>query len=243
MVMFTIETDAGEVECRMGIRAKDGTSEPTPDDIRNSSAAIVRKVTTNPIKVFLSFHMDTDLFDDETAWDDGGGTVTLDAAMIDQARLQPATDYVLYGVLEGGDSTVYKLLDFTTDNHPADIADSSIYNLPPAEHTFTIRNAEPFLFEAIGQNFSGTLKWHLDTGLLATVSNAGTALSPYRREDVYFTVEIDFHNSYNTYLRTSALGKTMIRMGSELPSASGSSIPLVLHHAFISNWPINLIVE
>ena len=102
MVMFTIETDAGEVECRMGIRAKDGTSEPTPDDIRNSSAAIVRKVTTNPIKVFLSFHMDTDLFDDETAWDDGGGTVTLDAAMIDQARLQPATDYVLYGVLEGG---------------------------------------------------------------------------------------------------------------------------------------------
>ena len=95
--------------------------------------------------------MDTDLFDGDKAWTDNSDLSTLTYAMVDNALLQPETEYKLYAVAESGSDTVYTLLTHSTDAEPelslvTDI--NSRYEMfysSPIEHTYTVRKSEPFL--------------------------------------------------------------------------------------------------
>ena len=111
IVLFSIKAENTDNanEYRLAIRA---ASENTPgvEDIRSSSATIVRTVSPTSINVHMGFHMDTTLFDDNTVWDDvsDASQHILSDAKINEAHLQPNTAYTLYGVLEnGGDRSPY----------------------------------------------------------------------------------------------------------------------------------------
>ena len=152
---FSIKAGSADAEgeYRLAVREA-GNPVPTATDIRGSSAVIVRSLSTTSINVFLSFHMDTDLFDGDKAWTDNSDLSTLTYAMVDTALLQPETEYKLYAVAESGSDTVYTLLTHSTDAEPAlslvtDI--SSSYNMfysVPLEYTYTVRKGEPFLLWA-----------------------------------------------------------------------------------------------
>ena len=147
-------------EYRLAVRLA-SADEPDAAGIRSAVAAITRNLSTNPINVLMSFHMDTDLFDAATDWGKtwGDGSALLDTAKA--ARLQPETTYKLYTVRPTGDDTVHSLSSFTTDAEltPADLdtlgmTDLAFFNFPldftdytgALGHAFTIRQNEPFLF-------------------------------------------------------------------------------------------------
>ena len=129
-----------------------GSPVPTATDIRGASAVILRSLTVAPINVFLSFHMDTDLFDSVTAWTDNSDDSILTYAMVDTALLQPETEYKLYAVAASGRDTVYTLLTHSTDAEPelslvtSINSDYDMFYSVPIEQTYTVRKGEPFLF-------------------------------------------------------------------------------------------------
>ncbi len=149
---FTIKAGSTEAEgeYHLAVR-KSGSPVPTATDIRDSSAVILRSLTVDLINVFLSFHMDTDLFDSTTAWTDNSDASILTYDMVDAALLQPETEYKLYAVAASGNDTVYTLLTHSTDAEPklslvTNInSDYDMFYSSPIEHTYTVRKGEPFL--------------------------------------------------------------------------------------------------
>ena len=91
----------GEGEYRLAIRQADQAA-PDADGIRRSTAAILRKLSADPINLFMGFHMDTDLFDTATDWTDDSGNSTLTDALLEGARLKANTAYTLYALAEDG---------------------------------------------------------------------------------------------------------------------------------------------
>ena len=149
---FSIKTRSAGAEGEYHLAVREaGNPVPTATDIRDSSAVILRSLSTAPINVFLSFHMDTDLFDSATAWTDNSDTSILNYGMVDTALLQPETEYKLYAVAASGSDTVYTLLTHSTDAEPelslvTDISsDYDMFYSVPIEHTYTVRKGEPFL--------------------------------------------------------------------------------------------------
>ena len=149
---FTIKASSAGAEGEYHLAVREaGSPAPAAADIRNSSAVILRSLTIAPINVFLSFHMDTDLFDGAKAWTNSSDVSILNYDMVDAALLQPETEYRLYAAAASGSDTVYTLLSHSTDAEPAlslvtDI--NSSYNMfysAPIEQTYTLRKGEPFL--------------------------------------------------------------------------------------------------
>ena len=135
---------------RLALRAAT-SAEPGAADIRGASASIVRTLSTTPINVFMSFHMDTDLFDAAADWtqslNKGASDGSLKNDRVNTAVLQSGTAYALYAVkADGADDMVHKLLEFTTDST---VSSATISGMPQAVHT--IRNGEPFLLQAYVQ--------------------------------------------------------------------------------------------
>ncbi|MCM8922367.1 MAG: Ig domain-containing protein [Candidatus Thiodiazotropha sp.] len=146
-VAFSIQAEPGDY--RLAVKAN---AAPAATEIRASSATIVRTLGETAINVYLSFHIDTTLFDAATSWKDVGGASILTNAMVDEALLQADTDYGLYAVSESNttDSTVHHLFDFRTNAEPSTsiLTDTSkvfFYNVPP-DNIFTLRKSEPFLY-------------------------------------------------------------------------------------------------
>ena len=172
-------------EYRLAVRLA-SADEPDAAEIRSSVASIARNLSTNPINVLMSFHMDTHLFDTATDWGQawGDGSALLDKAKA--ARLQPNTVYKLYAVRPTGDDTVHSVSSFTTDAEltPADldtlgIADQSFFNFPldftdstgALGHVFTIRQNEPFLFPVGVVNPSAALTIKINSKSLSVCDN------------------------------------------------------------------------
>ena len=146
---------------RLALRAAAAAAEPGATDIRDASATIVRTLSITFINVFMSFHMDTDLFDAATDWTQSpysGGSNALSNARVNTAVLQSGMAYALYAVkADGTDDRVHKLLEFTTDSATPS---AGIKGMPQAVHT--IRNGEPFLLQAYVQA-SGILDFKMNS--------------------------------------------------------------------------------
>ena len=153
---------------RLALRSA-AAAEPGAADIRAASATIVRTLSTTSINVFMSFHMDTDLFDAAADWTQSpysGGSHALSNARVNTAVLQNGTAYALYAVkADGADDMVHKLLEFTTDSATPS---AGIKGMPQAVHT--IRNGEPFLLQAYVQA-SSLVDFRMDLTLLVTLSD------------------------------------------------------------------------
>ncbi len=149
-VAFSIEafSTEGSGEYRLALRKK-ATEAPTAADMRASSATIVRTLSATPINVYMAFHMDTDLFDATTDWEDADykqADFNLKSAKVIPAMLEAGTEYTLYGTAAGTDATgdtVFTLATFTTDPDPD--LESAFYNVPLGDNTYTMRKDEPFL--------------------------------------------------------------------------------------------------
>ncbi len=149
---FTIKAGSTEAEGEYHLAVREaGSPAPTATDIRDSSAVIVRSLTVDLINVFLSFHMDTDLFDSATSWTNDSNASVLTYDMVDAALLQPETEYKLYAVAASGNDTVYTLLTHSTDAEPelsmvTNInSDYDMFYSAPIEQTYTVRKGEPSL--------------------------------------------------------------------------------------------------
>ncbi len=179
-------------EYRLAVRLA-SADEPNATEIRSSVASIVRNLSTNPINVLMSFHMDTDLFDAATDWKQGlvEGSTLLDKAKA--ARLQPNTAYKLYAVKLTGDDTVHSLSSFTTDAEltPADldtlgITGQAFFNFPldftdsngASGHAFTIRQNEPFLFLVGIVNPTTAFEYTIDSISFTTCDNMANDCFP-----------------------------------------------------------------
>lgn len=167
---FSMEAQGTLVgEYRLALRAAT-IAEPSTADILGSSATIVRALSTTPINVFMSFHMDTDLFDATTDWtqspNKGASDGSLSNARVNTAVLQRGTAYTLYAVkADGSDDRVHKLLEFTTDSTVPSAG--GISGMPQVVHT--IRNGEPFLLQAAAQCLT-TIEFFMDSSFLVSIS-------------------------------------------------------------------------
>ena len=246
IVLFSIKAENTDNanEYRLAIRA---ASENTPgaEDIRSSSATIVRTVSPTSINVHMGFHMDTTLFDDNTVWDDvsDADQHILNDAKINEAHLQPNTAYTLYGVLENGGTEVLTLLSFNTDAHPEDdiTSDAFLYNFPPDEYTFTIRSGEPFLLDGTFVNVLLSVRFKELGTTLTLMSNLhdSNGLPPISEGKnlgiMYFNTKIKFSGEKS---RFSALIKNT---DLKLNSGERSTIELVYKGAITST--MNFIAE
>ena len=155
---------------RLALRAA-APAEPGAADILGASASIVRTLSTTPINVFMSFHMDTDLFDAAADWtqspNKGANADMLSNTRVNTAVLQSGTAYALYAVkADGADDMVHKLLEFTTDST---LPSATMGGMPQGVHT--IRNGEPFLLQTYVQAIS-VVNFRMDASSLATLSNS-----------------------------------------------------------------------
>ena len=99
IALFSAKLPVGEREYRMAIRQAD-QAPPDADAVRTSTATILRKLSAEPINLFMGFHMDTDLFDTATAWTDESGGQQLDRC---PARWgTPSRRYRLHPLCPGG---------------------------------------------------------------------------------------------------------------------------------------------
>ncbi len=241
---FTIKAGSAEAEgeYHLAVR-KSGSPVPTATDIRDSSAVIVRSLTVDLINVFLSFHMDTDLFDSTTEWTDNSDASILTYDMVDAALLQPETEYKLYAVAASGSDTVYTLLTHSTDAEPAlslvtNInSDYDMFYSVPIEHTYTIRKGEPFLLWVGIVNIGSPLAFndsHYQTdGVDDTVTivlTSGSIHPPISGEDssIFFAAKVEnkigryVMISKNTHANTASVVSGMnFRMTSISGSDSG----------------------
>ena len=196
LIAFSIHSNTDtESEYRLAVReVEDGT--PTASAIHNSSATIVRTLGQTAINVLMTFHMDTTFFDTDTMWED-----PLDMALVDQALLQPNTDYSLYAVSEADKelADVHNLGVFTTDSPPsaADVSTSFLYG--PVEHVYTVRLHEPFLLPCVAVKLISAL--YIETNLsksnpdsfspMTQISNAFQVAIPSHSLTQYFPVNLD----------------------------------------------------
>ena len=161
IALFSAKLPSGEREYRLAIRQADQAA-PDAEGIRTSAATILRKLSAEPINLFMGFHMDTDLFDTATAWTDESGASNLTDALLDGARLKADTAYTLYALAEVDGTEVHKLMDFSTDPYPTDDAvgnDVLAFSFPPPQYSFVIRNGDPFLYELVMLKISGTFRF------------------------------------------------------------------------------------
>ena len=203
IALFSVKLSSGEREYRLAIRQADQAA-PDADAVRTSTATILRKLSAEPINLFMGFHMDTDLFDTATAWTDESEDSILTDALLDGARLQEDTAYTLYALAEDGGTEVYKLTDFSTDPYPADDAvgnDILAFSFPPNEYSFVIRNGEPFLYEVMMLKNPGSVRF-LDSSentlsqcsngvdlCLPAIANDSIALDPLQA--FYYTNKVN----------------------------------------------------
>ena len=235
IALFSAKLSSGEREYRLAIRQADQAA-PDADGIRTSTATILRKLSAEPINLFMGFHMDTDLFDTATAWTDESGTSILSDSLLDGARLKADTAYTLYALAEDGETEVHKLMDFSTDPYPADDAVGNnlfVFSFPPAQYSFVIRNGDPFLYEVVMLNHSAGV-YFLSSGTLLTqcsnvrdicvptIAGIATALDPLKK--FHFTNKIDFieeKSRYNGALKS---------IESSLPSGASDTFGFTLNN-------------
>ena len=234
IALFSAKLPSGEREYRLAIRQADQAA-PDADGIRTSTATILRKLSAEPINLFMNFHMDTDLFDTATAWTDESGTSILTDTLLDGARLKADTAYTLYALAEDGGTEVYKLTDFSTDPYPADDAIGNnffAFGFPPVQYSFVIRNGDPFLYEVVWTKAPATLRFFENSiGLQSTCSNGQdvcTSGSVSAIGALIFINKIDF---IDTKSRSTALLKsvaTSLQSGSSY--AYGVTVSSLLQH-------------
>ncbi len=248
IALFSAKLSSGEGEYRLAIRQADQAA-PDADGIRTSTATILRKLSAEPINLFMSFHMDTDLFDTATAWtDDSGGNILTDT-LLEGARLKADTAYTLYALAEVDGTEVHKLMDFSTDPYPADDAvgnDVLAFSFPPPQYSFVIRNGEPFLYEVVMLKISGTFRF-LGSGenaltqcsnsydfCIPAITTISTALDPLKA--FHFINKIDIKAENRRYSGTSKSIESSLQSGtSDTFGFRSDGLPdvLILHSNFI----------
>ena len=248
IALFSAKLPVGEREYRLAIRQADQAA-PDADGIRMSAATILRKLSAEPINLFMGFHMDTDLFDTATAWIDESEDSILTDALLDGARLQEDTAYTLYALAEDGGTEVHKLTDFSTDPYPADDAvgnDILAFSFPPNEYSFVIRNGEPFLYEVMTINHWASVDF-LDSDdkpvtqcsnvinlCSSTIRDTVTALDPLQAFHFINEIIVGAKNRYigtQKSIETSLQSGTSDTFGFRLNGFHGYG--LIIHSNFI----------
>ncbi len=234
IALFSAKLSSGEGEYRLAIRQADQAA-PDADGIRTSTATILRKLSAEPINLFMNFHMDTDLFDTATAWTDESGTSILADTLLDGARLKADTDYTLYALAEDGGTEVYKLTDFPTDPYPADDAIGNnffAFGFPSAQYSFVIRNGDPFLYEVVWTKAPATVQFFENSiGHQSTCSNAQDVCTSGSVSAIGALIFINKINFIDTKSRSTALLKsvaTSLQSGSSY--AYGVTVSSLLQH-------------
>ena len=209
---------------RLALRAA-AAAEPGAADIQSASASIVRTLSTTPINVFMSFHMDTDLFDAAADWTQSpysGGSHALSNARVNTAVLQSGTAYALYAVkADGADDRVHKLLEFTTDSATPS---AGIKGMPQAVHT--IRNGEPFLLQAYVQA-TFTPNYLMDSLDIAKLSNTDDDVIALAGHGV----ALEFFYSSNVPKNEYAMLSKSMETGISADKSAGENMVISVHHA------------
>ncbi len=209
---------------RLALRAA-ASAEPGAADIRGSSASIVRTLSTTPINVFMSFHMDTDLFDAATDWtqspNKGVSSDSLSNARVNTAVLQNGTAYALYAVkADGADEKVHKLFEFTTDSA---IPSAGISGMPQAVHT--IRNGEPFLLQAYVQA-TFTPNYLMDSLDIAKLSNTDDDVVAL----AHHGAALEFFYSSSVTKNEYAMLSKSLKTGIAADKTSGENMVISVEH-------------
>ena len=195
---------------------KEAGAAPGASELRHSSATLVRTLGPTAIKVIMSFTMDTNFFDAGTDWTSAeytAGTKAVKNEKVTPVLLQPGTDYSLYAVEEDGGGDVHKLLDFTTDAVPS--TNVGWYGHFPGEHTFTVRDGEPFL---LALSHTGPLNGSFVTRVMSTtvvtcshaITDSASVSPGADAYPFYFGSRLDSHITVSMFVKALQTGDAPI---------------------------------